>query len=170
MSTQQRQAASESIKAIYMDFDGLFKVTLKTVPNQFTLFNFAVNCCQHLTTCIDSNNQSHIMLNNHQDNIEVLKLTQNSKFEFSAQALQEIDIFKKGFACSVQKGSKIYIGCCDGTFLEVNCKTFKVEREMENDMPIQSITVLENELIVLAHSVSSGYMEDRSSLQIVKPG
>ena len=41
---------------------------------------------------------------------------------------------------------------------------------MDNDMPIQSITVLENELIVLAHSVSSGYMEDRSSLQIVKPG
>ena len=46
----------------------------------------------------------------------------------------------------------------------------KMEREMENEMPIQSITVLDNNMLLLAHSVRSGYLEERSALQIVKPG
>ena len=170
MSTQQRQAASESIKAIYMDFDGLFKLTLKSVPNEFTLFSFANSACQHLTSFTDSNNQSFLLMNNHEDNIQVLKLNSNSKHESSAQAHQVIDILSKGFACSAVKGNKMYIGCSNGTLLEMNCKSLKIEREMNNDMPIQSIMVMDNDLIVLAHSVSSGYMEDRSSISIVKPG
>ena len=40
MSTQQRQAAIEHMKAIYMDFDQLFKVTLKRVPNEFNVCEF----------------------------------------------------------------------------------------------------------------------------------
>ena len=64
----------------------------------------------------------------------------------------------------------MYIGCNDGTLLELNCKTFKIEREMENRLPIQSIVVLENDLVISAHSIKSGYMEARSALQIVKPG
>ena len=153
-----------------MDFDGLFKLTLKSLPNEFTLFSFANSACQHLTSFTDNNNQSYLMVNNHKDNIQVLKLYSNSKQEFNSQIYQEIDILSKGFACSVLRGSKMYVGCSNGTLLELNCKNFKIEREMNNDMPIQSILVIENDLIVLAHSVSSGYMEDRSAISIVKPG
>ena len=64
----------------------------------------------------------------------------------------------------------MFIGCKDGTLLEVSCRTFRIDREMENDMPIQHITVLENNMLVLAHSVRSGYLEERSALQIVRPG
>ena len=64
----------------------------------------------------------------------------------------------------------MYIGCNDGTLLELNCKNFKIEREMENKLAIQSIVVLENDLLILAHSIRSGYMEERSAVQIVKPG
>ena len=54
--------------------------------------------------------------------------------------------------------------------LELNCKTFKVERELETGLPILTIVVLENDFVVVSHSVTSGYMEERSGLQIVKPG
>ena len=64
----------------------------------------------------------------------------------------------------------MYIGCYNGTLLEMNCKNYKIEREMDTDEPIQSIIVLESDIIILAHSVKSGYMEDRSTIQIVKPG
>lgn len=64
----------------------------------------------------------------------------------------------------------MYVGCNDGTLLELNCKNFKIEREMENKLAIQSIVVLENDLLILAHSIRSGYMEERSAVQIVKPG
>ena len=63
----------------------------------------------------------------------------------------------------------MFVGCKDGTLLEVNCKTFKVEREMENDLPIQSIIVYEDGMLILAHSIQSGYLEDRSVVQVVKP-
>ena len=61
------------------------------------------------------------------------------------------------------------VGCKDGMLLEVNCRTMKIDREMENDMPIQSITIFEDEMLILAHSMPSGYLELRSALQIVKP-
>ena len=64
----------------------------------------------------------------------------------------------------------MFIGCKDGTLLEVGCRSFRIDREMDNDMPIQHITVLDNDMLVLAHSVRSGYLEERSALQIVKPG
>ena len=64
----------------------------------------------------------------------------------------------------------MFVGCKDGTLLEINCRTFKIEREMENEMPIQSITIFEGGYLILAHSIRSGYLEDRSALQIVKPG
>ena len=64
----------------------------------------------------------------------------------------------------------MFIGCKDGTLLELNCRTFKLEREMENDLPILSITALEDGMLILAHSVRSGYLEERSALQVVRPG
>ena len=65
----------------------------------------------------------------------------------------ELDIQNKGYACSTIKGNKMFIGCKDGTLIEMNCRTFKLDREMENEMPIQSITVLDDNLLLLAHSV-----------------
>ena len=40
---------------------------------------------------------------------------------------------------------------------------------MENDLPIHSIIIYEHGMLILAHSVQSGYLEDRSMLQIVIP-
>ena len=58
----------------------------------------------------------------------------------------------------------MFVGCKDGTLLEINCKTYKVEREMDNALPINSITIYENDMLILAHSESSAYLEDRSIL------
>ena len=30
----------------------------------------------------------------------------------------------------------MYIGCYNGTLLEMNCKNYKIEREMDTDEPI----------------------------------
>ena len=58
----------------------------------------------------------------------------------------------------------MFVGCKDGTLLEINCKNFRVEREMDNELPINSITIYEGDMLILAHSEQSGYLEDRSIL------
>ena len=62
----------------------------------------------------------------------------------------------------------MYIGCKDGALWEVNCKSFKLERAIDTKLPIQSITVMENNTIVLVQSVSSAYLENRTTLQLIK--
>ena len=58
----------------------------------------------------------------------------------------------------------MYIGCKDGALLEFNCKSFKLERGIDTTLPIQSITVMEDETIVLVQSSRSGYLENRTTL------
>ena len=53
MSAQQKQAASEAFRAIYLDFEGLKKVTFESVPNDFELCDYQGHACQHLATYID---------------------------------------------------------------------------------------------------------------------
>ena len=45
MSASQKQAASEAFKAVYLDFDGLKKVTFDSVANEFDLCEFAEHSC-----------------------------------------------------------------------------------------------------------------------------
>ena len=65
-----------------------------------------------------------------------MKVVPATQQGYKSQLQAEVDIHGKGFACSTTKGSKMFIGCKDGTLLELNCRTFKLEREMENEMPI----------------------------------
>ena len=45
MSASQKQAATEAFKAVYLDFDGLKKVTFDSVANEFDLCEFTEHSC-----------------------------------------------------------------------------------------------------------------------------
>ena len=159
----------ESFSKLYLDFNGLMKVTLEPIRYKFEILSSKKHAFSHLTTYIDASNNTYFMTSNPNHDIDIYKIVQTSYQEFKPQFQTTVKISGRGYACSAFKGNNFFVGCKDGTLLKINCKTFKVEREMENDLPIHSIIFYEHGMLILAHSVQSGYLEDRSMLQIVIP-
>ena len=139
------------------------------IANDFDLHQFDDHACQHLKTYVDPSSQAFFLVNSVSNNIDVFKVVSAPHLSFKSQYYTSIKIGGRGYACSTAKENKMLVGCKDGTLLEVNLRTMKIDREMENDMPIQSITIFREEMLILAHSMPSGYLEARSALQIVKP-
>ena len=52
----------------------------------------------------------------------------------------------------------------------MNTLKLKLEREMACELPIVSITVMDDDKLLLAHEIHNGYLDERATLQIVKKG
>ena len=75
-----------------------------------------------------------------------------------------MNIGGRGYLSSTQHGTQLLIGCKDGTLVEMNIRKLKLEREMAGDLPIVSITVLDDDQLLLAHEIHSGYLDERAVL------
>ena len=70
--------------------------------------------------------------------------------------------------CSFVRQNSLFVGCRDGTLLEINTKTVQLVREMQTGFCISTIQELEKDVLILGQNIGSGWAEARGQISIVR--
>jgi hypothetical protein len=85
------------------------------------------------------------------------------------QLVATIQIKGKGMVCSQFYENSFYVGCRDGTLLEISLTNdFELLRELKTDCIITTIACVTRDLILIGQTQGSGWADSRGKVSLIR--